>query len=272
MAVPELTPNTDGNPFVEVFFDPTDLDPDTYRVRMLRLSDDRSWLVRGGFDVAPGVAAVDWECPFNVESYYRLEQIAEDGVSLGFTDPAPVVLEYTGTIVHQPLVPDLWAPVRILADSAEELVRPLRGEFVEPEGAPVGWWVGSGRGGLRDVPVSLLTETIAAADQMQAMLGSYTTRQVGVLCIRTSEAIRWPRTFFAQGNLVEVERNVRQRGQLIQFDASMNESKPPVAAISTPLLSYSDMSIAFDTYTALSAAIPTYTQSSRSYEYAGLAG
>jgi hypothetical protein len=272
VAVPELTPDTSGNPFVEVFFDPDDLDPDTYRLRMLRLSDERSWFVRGGFDVTPGVAAIDWECPFQSEAYYRAEMFAEDGVSLGFTDLASIVLDYTGTVVHQPLVPDLWAPVRILAGSAESLVRPLRGEFVEPEGATVGWWIGGGRSGLRNVPVSLLTETLDAANQMQAMLGSYLTRQVGVLCIRTSDGIRWPKTFFAQGDLTEIERNVRFHGQMIQFDAAMNESKPPAAAITTPLLSYSDMSLAFDTYTDLSAAIATYTASSRSYEYAGLAG
>lgn len=272
MAVPELTADTTGNPFVEAFFDPDTLDPATHHIRILRLSEGRSWFVRGGYNVTPGVAAIDWECPFQTEVFYRAEMFDADDVSLGLTEPGGTFLDYTGTVVHQPLAPDLWASVRILDGSAAALNRPLRGGFVEPSSATVGWWVGAGRSGLRDVPVSFLTETLVAADRVQAMLGSYTTQQVGVLCIRTSDAIRWPRTFFAQGNLTEVELTVKHGGELVQFDAVMNEAKPPAATIATPLLSYSDMSVAFDTYTALSAAIPTYTESSRSYEYAGLAG
>lgn len=272
MAGPLLTVDTSGNPRVEVFFDPDDLDPDTARVRMWRYSEDREWLVRGGVDVAPGIAALDWEVPFQTPATYRLEQFAADDIPLGFTDPSTVTVDYTGTVVHQPLSPDLWAPVRILSGSAATLTRPFDGEFVETEGSVVGHWVGSVRRGLRDVPVSLLTETLEAAGQLQEALGTYMTRQVGVLCIRTSDGIRWPRTFFAQGDLTEVERNVKFRGQLIQFDAQMNEAKPPYPGLVVPLLTYDDLDVAYATYDLRDAAYATYTAQDRDYSLAGLAG
>lgn len=272
MAGPLLTVDTSGNPRVEVFADPDDLDPDTARVRMWRYSEDRQWLVRGGVDVAPGVAALDWEVPFQVPATYRLEQFAADDAPLGFTDPTTVTVDYTGTVVHQPLSPDLWAPVRILAGSGEALVRPVDGEYVDTEGGFVGHWVGSTRRSLRGVPVSLLTETIAAANQLQAMLGTYTTRQVGVLCIRTSDGIRWPRTFFAQGDLSEVELNVKHQGQLIRFDASMNEAASPYPGLVVPLLTYDDLDVAYADYDARDAAYATYTAQDRDYSLAGLAG
>jgi len=272
MAGPLLTVDTSGNPRVEVFADPDDLHPDAVRVRMLRLSEDRTWLVRGGVDVAPGIAALDWEVPFQVPVSYRLEMFAADNVSLGFTDPSTVTVDYTGTVVHQPLSPDLWAPVRILAGSAAQLVRPVDGELVDTESGFVSHWVGSNRRGLRDVPVSLLTETLAAANQLQAMLGTYTTKQVGVLCIRTSDGVRWPRTFFAQGDLTEIERNVRFRGQMIQFDAAMNEAEPPYPGLVVPLLTYDDLDVAYASYHARDAAYATYTDQDRDYSLAGLAG
>lgn len=272
MAGPLLTVDTSGNPRVEVFADPDDLHPDTARVRMLRYSENRTWLVRGGVDVAPGVAALDWEVPFQVPATYRLEMTAADGVSLGFTDPSTVTVNYTGTVVHQPLSPDLWAPVRILKSSASSLGRPFDGEFVETEGGVVGHWVGSNRRGLRDVPVSLLAETLGAADMIQAILGTYETQQVGVICIRTSDRIRWPRTFFAHGDLEEIERNLKFRGQLIQFDAAMSEAEPPYPGLVVPLLTYDDLDVAYATYDLRDAAYSTYTDQDRDYSLAGLAG
>lgn len=270
MAGPLLTPNTSGNPFVEVFFDPDDLHPDTDRVRMLRISDGRQWKVRGGVDVAPGVAALDFECPFQVEAAYRAEMLDAAGVTIGFTDTATTVLDYTGTVVHQPLAPDLWSPVRIGEGSASNLTRPVDGEFVDIEGGTVGRWIGSTRRGLRGVPVSLITDTLAAADMMQAMLGTYTTQQVGVLCIRTSTGIRWPRTFFARGDLTEIDADVRIGGELVKYEASMDEAEPPYPGLVVPLLTYDDLD-AFGNYDEQDANWATYTDRDRAYELAGLA-
>lgn len=270
MAGPTLTPNLSGNPFVEIFFEDLHVDADTLTI--YRLSDDQDWLVRGGVKIAAGVAALDFEVPFQTQATYRAEQFDVLGNSLGFTDSSEVTLDYTGTIIHQPLAPaQLWARVGILAGSGESLVRPTEGELVQVEGAFRGRWIGTPRQGLRSVQVDVLTETLDAANQLQAALGTYVTRQVGVLCIRTSDGIRWPRTFFARGDLAEVERNVRRRGELIEFRASVDETEPPYPGLVLPLLTYDDLD-AFGDYAAQDANWITYTDRDRAYELAGLAG
>lgn len=269
MAGPTLTPDLTGNPWVEVFFE--DLHPDAVKIDVIRLSEDREWLVRGGVDISPGVAALDFEVPFKTPASYRALQRDSLGNSLGFTDFSDITVDYTGTVVHQPLAPSsLWAQVRILAGSGASLVRPTEGDLEYPEGASVGRWIGTTRQGLRGVPVSLLTSTIDDANRVQAMLGTYVTQQVGVLCIRTSDRIRWPRTFFARGDLAEVERNLRWNGSLIQFDASMDEVAAPFPGLVVPLLTYDDLD-AFGDYAVQDANWISYTARDRAYELAGLA-
>ena len=272
MAGPELTVDVSANPRVEVFFDAGELDGDTARLRMYRFSENRTWLVRGGVDVVPGSAALDFEVPFNTVATYRAEMFDGAGQSLGFTDTSSTEVEYEGTVVHQPLAPSLWAHMTVLDGSGASLVRPTAGELVGVEGAVPARWIGTRRRGLVDTLVSLGASTVEDADRFQFMLSSYTTQQLGILCIRTSDGIRWPRTFFARGEFAEIDWDVRLGGEYIVFEAASTEVEPPFPGITTPLLSYSDMSEAFSTYTALAAAIPTYTQSARSYEYAGLAG
>ncbi|MEV4735565.1 MULTISPECIES: hypothetical protein [unclassified Microbacterium] len=270
MAGPSLTVDVSGNPFVEVFFD--SVAPGTSTVTVYRLSEDRQWLVRGGVGIGTGIAALDFEVPFRTPATYRAEQFDALGNSLGFTDSSHVTVDYEGTVVHNPLVPaSLWAPVRILADVVAPLRRPTDGELVYVEGASVAKWIGTRRQGLRDVPVSFLTETIDAADRVQAMLGTYVTQQVGVLCIRTSDNVRWPRSFFVHGDLSEIEQNVRFNGSRIRFDAQMDEVEPPFPGLVTPLLTYDDLD-AFGNYTAQDAGWLTYTDRDRAYELAGLAG
>jgi hypothetical protein len=268
MAGAELTVDVTENPRVEVFFE----DPDAVTLTWYRLSEGREWLVRGGVGVASGVAVLDFEVPFGTAATYRAERFDGLGNSLGFTESSTITIDYVGSVIHQPLAPaQLWAPVRILAGSAESLVRPTDGELVQVDGASVGRWVGTVRQGLRGVPVNVLTETLDAADRVQAMLGTYLTQQVGVLCIRTSDGIRWPRTFFARGDLAEVEKNVRLRGELIAFSGSMDESEPPFPGLVVPLLTYDDID-AYGNYTAQDAGWITYTARDRAYELAGLAG
>ena len=273
MPGPDLTVNTDGNPWVEVFIDPSDLDPATVTLRMYRLSEGRTWLVRGGVDVAPGVAALDFEVPFGVESAYRAEMFDVDGVSLGFTDTTSTWVDVEGTWVHNPLDPTVAVQLVNLSGSAETLTRQTPGEVVYVEGASVGRRISSRRRGLEGVPVRLLAESRDVADTLQAMLGSYETQQVPVLCIRTSEAIRWPRTFFASTQeLVEREKDVHSGGELVQFEASMDEVAPPFPGLVVPLLTYDDLDEFHGTYTAMDAAYASYTEKDRDYSLAGFAG
>ena len=272
MAGPTLTQNLDGNPWVEVFFNPADLDPACTSLRIYRFSEGRTWLVRGGVDIAPGVAAIDFEVPFGVPSSYRAEMFNSSGVSLGFTDISETTVNVEGTWVHQPLQPTLAIQMTNLSGSAETLTRPTPGEVVYVEGAPVGRHIGSRRHGLQSVPVVLLAETLTAANAFQAMLGTYEVQQIPVLCIRTSEDIRWPRTFFAStGELFERELTVHAGGELVQFEGDFDEVAPPFPGLVKPLLTYDDIDAAFATYDAADAAFATYTERDRAYEYAGLA-
>lgn len=270
MAGPELTPDVTGNPRVEVFFDPADLHVDTYRLRMIRFSEDRTWLVRGGVDVAPGVAALDWEVPFQTLATYRAEMFDAAGASLGFSDASSITVDFEGTVVHNPLAPTVFAPVKILPGSIAPLGRPFDGQLVDTEDGE-GRFIGSGRRGLRNVTVSLRTDTIEAANDMQRVLGAYGKSLPGVVCIRTSSSIRWPRTFFAQGDLSETERTIHAGGERIQWDGRMNEATPPSPGIVTPLLTYADLDAAFPSYAARDAFYGTYTAQDRDYSLAGLA-
>jgi len=271
MAGPTLTPDLTGNPFVEVFAE--DLPDGTATVTIHRLSEGRDWLVRGGVNIATGVAALDFEAPFKTETWYRMEAFDESGNSLGYTEPSSITLDYDGTIIHQPLAPaQLWAPVRILPDSVASLVRPApRGEMIAVEGGAVARWIGAPRQGLRGVRVAVRTETIEDAAQLEAALGTYVTRQVGVLCIRTSSSIGWPRTFFARGDLALTDHDVRFGGTRTRFDAVMDEAEPPFPGLVVPLLTYDDLD-AFGDYDVQDATWLTYTDRDRAYELAGLAG
>src|SRR5690606_34677296 len=139
-----------------------------------------------------------------------------------------ITVDYAGTVVHQPLAPaQLWTNVTLRTGSNEDKVAPSPGDLIFPEGASVGRWIGSRRQGLRGVPVRVRTETIDAANSLQLLQGSYVTQQIRVVCIRTSAPIRWPRTFFASGDFVENDLTVEVGGQLVAFEASMDEVEPP---------------------------------------------
>lgn len=273
MAGPELTPDVSGNPRVEVFFDPGDLDPDAARLRMFRLSDNRVWKVRGGVDIAVGVAALDYECPFQTQATYRAEMFAVDGASLGFTETESVVLDYTGTILHQPLVPQMFTPVELQADTGTSLIRDSDGEWVRVEGAKGGRrWIGTSREGLGGYPLHFFT-TIGQADAVQAMMGDYEVPQFPVLCLRTSERRRFPGTFFFNGApLAEIDHTFQSGGDGVRFLAAVNEAEPPFPGITTPTLTYDDLDAAYATYDERDAAYASYTEQDRDYSLAGLAG
>jgi len=276
MAGPELTVDVSGNPRVEVYFDPADLPVGASTLRIYRFSEEREWLVRGGVDVAVGSAVLDWEVPFGTVSMYRAEVFDVSGVSMGFTDVSSVSVDVSDVWVHNPLVPTRGVSLGSLAlldGSFGSLSRPTVGQVVWGEGDVVGTWMGTRRRGVTGAPVAFAVEDIADADALQAMLGDYVTQQLGVLCIRTPPPVRVPRTFFAAvDDPREVSRDIEWGGSRTDFAFSATEVKPPYPGITTPLLTYGDMEIAFSTYSALSAAIPSYTASSRAYEYAGLAG
>lgn len=274
MAAPDLTPDVTGSPRVEVFMDPSDLEAGTTRVRMWRYSEGREWLVRGGVDVVPGVAALDWEVPIQTPAQYRLEMFAGD-VSLGFTDVSDVIVDADGVWVHNPLVPTNAVKLDTfgLLDIDNSTSRPLVGGVVYGEFETVGRRIGAGRRGIEDWGAGFAVETIADADAIQRMLGGYQTQQVGVLCIRTPPPARIPRTFFASvAQPREIDRDVRWGGTRTDFVFTATEVQPPFPGITTPLLTYDDLDAAFGTYSAMDSEFSLYSDRDRAYEYAGFAG
>lgn len=275
MAAPTLTPDTTGNPRVEVFLDTGDLEAGTTRLRLWRYSEGREWLVRGGVDIVPGVAALDWEAPFQTPAQYRAEMFNSGGVSLGFTDVAQVTLDVDTVWVHNPLVPTNavnLGPIGLL-DVDPTTMRPLVGGVVYGEFDTVGRRIGAGRRGVTAKQFGFAVETVADAEALQRMLGSYETQQVGVLCIRTPPPARFPRTFFASVDSPrEVDRDVRWGGSRTDLLFEATEVRPPFPGITTPLLTYDDLDAAYSTYTARDAAYSSYTEMDRDYALAGLAG
>jgi hypothetical protein len=270
MAGPELAVNQSGNPFVEVFVD--DKPAGTSTMRLERVSDNRTWTVRGGVGVAAGVAVLDFEVPFCVPATYRAECFDEGGMSLGFTEPSTTTVWEDRTIVHQPLSPQLWVnPVRLL-DTAETTDRPGRGELVRVDGATVDRVIGTGRGGVAGQKWSLLTRRLSDADALQALLGTYEQQQLQVLCIRTPPPMRVPRTFFVSvPTLSERPINVHARGEYVKFDFEGSEVEPPFPGLSEPLLTYDDIDAAYGSYDLADAAYPSYTERDRDYSLAGSA-
>lgn len=269
---PAFTLYMEGNPSVEIFF--TNYVAGTARLRLYRYSEGRTWLVRGGVDIAPSVAVRDYEVPSGVTSTYRAEMFNASGVSLGFNTPASVTMPAFGPILHQPLDPALFAEVILMVGTAEKLSRPTPRDVVYTEGSGVGRHIGSRRRGLTRTPLLLEVESEEAGDMVQAMLGTYETEQVGVLCLRTPPPTRVPRTFFfSSDELEEIDVNVHYPvgGVLIRYEARADEVEPPFPGLVKPLLTYDDIDTAGN-YAVQDARWATYSDRDRAYELAGQAG
>jgi hypothetical protein len=265
-----LRVNQADNPYVEVFVE--DYPAGTATLRIERLSDNRTWDVRGGVSVNAGVAVLDFEVPFCVPSTYRAECFTSDGMSIGYTDSSTTTVWEDRTILHQPMNPRMWVNPTRLVGTAPKLERPSDGSVVRVEGATTDRVIGSGRSGVVASQWSLLTNRIEDADALQALLGTYETRQVPVLCIRTPPPMRVPRTFFVHvPALAEISLDAHLGGTSMQFDFTGREVEPPYPGLTTPLLTYGDIDAAYGSYDLADAAYPTYTDRDRDYSLAGSA-
>lgn len=274
MSAPTLTADTSGNPWVEVFFDPDDLDEDAATITIYRLSEDREWKVRGGVNVAVGSAALDFEAPFGVTATYRAEQFDAAGASLGWTESASTTLDVEGTWIHNPLEPTLGVAVEVDQDSIADVSRPAPGGSFRPETGGVRTWIGTGaREGLAGAPVVLNVDGSANLAAVDTMLGAYAARQIAILCVRTSDPVLgWPGTFFAAGDWQWRDRTYQYGGDWAQLVGTVNEVRPPFPGLVVPLLTYDDLDAAFPGgYDVRDAFFSSYTEQDRAYEYAGTA-
>lgn len=241
-----------------------------------RTADGRTMPVRGAIrrPTASGVPVIDTEIPFGVAVTYQAEMFDSVGGSLGFVTSASVTLDVAGTWVHQPLEPRLCARVDLTDDSAGELQRGFDADTVWPDGATLGVQVAGRRRGLEGVQLTLEPGSVADADRLQAMLGTYDVQQVAVLCIRTPPGYtRLPRTLFLScPKPVEADVNVRYGGTLTQLRLQGDEVRPPAPGLSSALLRYSDTDAFYGTYSGIDAAYGSYLARDRDYDKAGFAG
>jgi len=273
MAGPTLTQNLDANPFVEVFFDAASLHPDAAELRVWRFSEDRQWKVRGGWDIAIGTPALDWEVPFRSLATYRAEQFTAGGATLGFTESSATTVNVSGTWVHNPLEPSAGVFVEVDDESARELSRPTPGSIVRTEGGSVPRRIGSRRRGLEGVDVVLNVDGLDRIAAFEAALGDYGTDQQGVLCVRTADPVMWPRTFFAAADAwPKTDKTVRTGGDWVQFRASCDEVEPPAPGVVAPFLRYSDLDAAYPSLAARDGRYGAYSAQDRDYSLVGVAG
>ncbi|MFF2054110.1 hypothetical protein ACFVU2_21065 [Leifsonia sp. NPDC058194] len=263
--------HTDADlPWCEVVI--TDVSPQIPAMTIWRTAEDRQFPVRGGINVAPGTAisVPDSECP-SVTATYVAELLDASGNRVQFSAQATVTLGFTGVFIHQPLQPELYVSPVLTSATATEISRSSNGQFVFPEGATVGTWIGSGRTGIQ-APVELLLTT-AQADMFSRMLGTYSAPQTAVLCIRTTAPSRLPRLLFAVGpSTKEIDFDVMREGDDLRVVWDITEVRPPAPALSQPALGYDDLDFFYSAgYDVMDAAYVSYFDRDRDYSLAGVA-
>lgn len=266
-----LLPTMDPVPRVELTF--TETVTNTARATVFRIGTDRTYRVRGLVNVAAagGFGGIDTEAPFNVPVTYRAEMFDSDGVSLGFTDSTTVVLEFTGTVIQQPIDPARAVSVTVAAGSAAELVRPFDGDLVRPIGRSVPVYVGRGRTGLQDFTFDAITDTIEQAAAMQSVFGGYGgDEQLPVVCIRSSLPLGFSAPLFAAVlKPTQVAIDAMHGGYASLWHLAGDEVAPPVEAIVRALLSYQDVEDAFASYADIETGYLTYLDVETDYDLAG---
>lgn len=272
---PTLTTFLDANPAprVEVLF--SSLHPDAASLTVYRDAAGRSYGLRGGVRVATAGAftRIDFEVPFGVESTVYAEMFDAAGLSLGVTDSASTTVWCDDTWVHNPLDPSGAVRVQFRGNAARSINRPTNAEVVHPLGRRVGVIVGSGRSGIRDVVLDVVTDTIEDADKFAALLGGYNSDTTPVLCFRigASDRVRLPRPFFAgvAGDAAEDDMTYVFGGETIAHPLVGSEVSPPAPGIFVPLLTNADLNAFYATNADLNSSAVSNLEINRKYELAG---
>lgn len=276
MAAPELTFDGSGNPYVEVFFDPAGLEPDTAYIQVWRYSEGREWQVRGGINIPPGVAALDFEAPPGMSIEYRAEMFTATGASLGWSETGSLSTPSFGVTIHNPLDPTSFVRVPVDAVLTSLLGtndRPVPGGVVYVEGRSEGISVGVRRRGVVGLRFGIALTSLEDVDRIQGMVGGYGDAQLPVLCVRTPSTIRMPSTAFLRvSDFLEDDLNTSWGGSDIHVLFTGTEVQPPFPGLAVPLLTYDDLDAAYVSYDERDAAYASYTDMDRDYSLAGLAG
>lgn len=276
MVAPVVTFDGTGNPYVEVFFDPDEFDADIAYIQVWRYSENREWQVRGGVNIVPGVAALDFEAPPGEQSTYRAQMFSALGAPAGWTDATAIDVPDFGVAMHNPLDPTRYLvlpTISVLDEVVNTNTRPTVSDLVYTEGRSVGITIGTRRRGIVGLRFGVALTSSDDADLLQSMIGDYENQQIPVLCIRTPKPIRIPRTAFLRvDDPSEEDINTRWGGNDIRVHFTGSETAPPFPGLAVPLLTYDDLDVAYTTYDERDAAYASYTDQDRDYSLAGLAG
>lgn len=268
-----VAPGTTPHTVIEV----DDLDPGVESITVWR-DDGGRWVeVSGAVEVpvAGSWSGVDWECGFNRVTAYRVEQFDSAGLSLGFLPAVSVMLSVAETWVQNVLAPRDGTPVMWTDSALRDIDRPTDSEVVFARGATYGTAVGSARRGIVGVNLEMVTDTLAQADKVQALLGSPGNELPPVLCVRKGAGegfARVPHTMFVHTpSINEVDFTVRFGGESVIHQMMATEARRPAKKLGTPLLTLADLDAYYATLGAIDSDNLTLGDLDRRWDLAGFA-
>jgi hypothetical protein len=180
------------------------------------------------------------------------------------------------TWLHNPLDPQGAVRVQAVDGSAASLSRPIDGAISRPLGRRVGVMLSRGRSGLRDFTYDIHLDDLESADKVQAMLGTYTTTTVPVLCLRVGgdeSRLRIPKPLFVGVlDIAEEMMDVQYGGEWTIQRMTGDEVAPPTPGLFIPLLTNLDLKMYYATNAAMKAAYESNIAMARDYSLAGFAG
>lgn len=225
--------------------------------------------------VAGSWSGVDWECGFNRVTAYRVEQFDSAGLSLGFLPAVSVTLSVAETWVQNVLAPRDGTPVMFTDSALRDIDRPTDSEAVFARGATYATVIGSARRGIVGVNLEMVTDTLAQADKVQALLGSPGNELPPVLCVRKGSAegsARIPHTMFVHvPSINEVDFTVRYGGENVIHQVIGTEAKRPAKKLGTPLLTLADIDAYYATLGDIDSDNLTLGNIDRRWDLAGYA-
>lgn len=256
--MPTLTGFSDmaPSPRVRVSFAAAELSASVATVSVVQISSAGEFPVRGatGINAAGGAVVIDYEAPLGVPVSYRAEQFDAAGVSLGLTASASVQLNISpGDVIVQ----DFLAPKKAVRVDAHSSfggeVRTSRTATRYRAGGNT--LVLMGEVGLAEqVPLTVNTRTLAAADTLESVLAE------GTVLIRSMPGVlRIPQLLYcAIPEVSQVPMDVQWGGEWVRWDLVGDEVSRPTMSVVEPVFTYDLYRGTYATYAAAKAAYPTY--------------
>lgn len=270
-----LTPFADMAPVPRVLIDvPVDEFPaGSVTVSVQRTCEGRVMDVRGGIrkPASSPLVVIDPEPGFQVPNDYTVIGHDIDGEIVGSWPVGSTTVDFSGSVIQQPLDPRLSVEVVRLVTMAADIERETPGDLVFPQGATLPGMVGLGpRQGIQGMAVDVLLSSASDADALQSTLGGYATSQLPVWLIRTPPDQRIPRIFFCHVPRLRESRVIGDGGYL-RFSATVSEVRPPAVGITATALTHSDMKVFFSTHTEVKAQYSTHSDVKRDTSLIGAA-